>query len=112
MPSVTEQREVIKTQSTQQLHNNQVKHFQPYVWGNHTIDDLSQITSAVYDEIVFWKKNLFLLPSGQAGKSFIREMTRLIEIWNNDAILKEISLKLLMIMPALLLLKSNYKSKS
>ena len=32
-------------------------------WGHHTEKDLRQILDSTYDEIVFWKKNLFLLPS-------------------------------------------------
>ena len=83
------------------------------IWGHHTKEDLEQIMSAIYDEIVFWRKNLFLLPSGHCGKLFISEMTRLINAWNNNSTnLKSISLKALMIMPALLMQKPSYKSKS
>ena len=49
-----------------------------YVWGSHTKDDVFQIINATYEEVVFWRKNLFMLPSGQAGKSFIKEMTKII----------------------------------
>ena len=81
--------------------------------GHHTKEDLEQIMSAIYDEIVFWRKNLFLLPIGHCGKLFISEMTRLINAWNNNSTnLKPISLKALMIMPALLMQKPSYKSKS
>ena len=40
---------------------------QNQIWGDHSYTDLMQIVSAVYDEIVYWKKNLFKLPSGAAG---------------------------------------------
>ena len=85
-----------------------------YIYGgNHTKEDLEQIMSAVYDEIVNWRKNIFVLPSGHCGKMFISEMTRLINAWNNNSTnLKSISLKALMIMPALLMQKPSYKSKS
>ena len=53
-----------------------------------------------------------MLPSGQAGKSFIREMTKLIEMWNKDGNLKDICFKAAKVMPALLLQKSTFKSKS
>ena len=40
-------------------------------------------------------------------------MTRLINFWNNDVChFKDVALKLLMIMPALLLQKPKYKSKT
>ena len=81
-------------------------------WGHHTEKDLRQILDSTYDEVVFWKKNFFLLPSGSAGKKFIREMTRLINAWNNNTALKNIALKAVMIMPSLLLQKPSFKSKS
>ena len=56
-----------------------------YVWGNHTKQDPEQIISAIYNEIVYWRKNLFLLPSGKSGKYFISEGIRLINSWNNDS---------------------------
>ena len=42
-----------------------------YIWGNHTNDDLKQIVililnnvlNSIYEETVFWRKNLFMLPS-------------------------------------------------
>ena len=84
---------------------------QTKIWGNHSVEDISQITCAIYEEIVYWKKNLFKLPSGAAGKQYIKEMTRLINIWNEDCRpLSGIALKLVMIMPALLLQKPSRKS--
>ena len=38
------------------------------IWGCHTEADLKQIVDATYEEIVHWRKNLFLIPSGSAGK--------------------------------------------
>ena len=40
------------------------------IWGDHTADDMKQIANAMYEEIVFWKKNLFKLPSGAIGKKY------------------------------------------
>ena len=80
-------------------------------WGEHTYADLEQTVSSMYDEIVFWRKNLFKLPSGAAGKSFIKEITKLIDIWNGNAQpLCELVLKMAMIMPGLLLQKPSRKS--
>ena len=81
------------------------------IWGDHSVEDVSQITCAIYEEIVYWKKNLFKLPSGASGKQYVKEMTRLINIWNEDhRPLSGIALKLVMIMPALLLQKPCRKS--
>ena len=88
--------------------------FRPaYIWGNHTKDELTQIVDSIYEEIVFWKKNIFMLPSGSAGKNYIREKTKLINVWNNNCIfLKDIALKTVMIMSSLLLQKPSFKAKS
>ena len=55
---------------------------------------------------------MFMLPSGAIGKSFIPEMTRLIEEWTNDSEISTIALKALMVMPVLLLQKPTRKSTS
>ena len=53
------------------------------------------------------------MPSGAAGKSFVRETERLISAWNSGSeIFHDLSLKLVMTMPALLLQKPSFKSKS
>lgn len=82
------------------------------VWGSHTIEDLEQITDALYDEIVKWRKNIFMIPSGLAGKKFIEETTRLITNWNNNSQIGNVSMKLLFVMPSLLLQKPSKSSKS
>ena len=40
-----------------------------------SVDDLNKI----YSDIVCWKKNLFLLPSGKAIKDFVVEVSRLLQ---------------------------------
>lgn len=59
------------------------------------------------------RKNLFLLPTGSAGKEFINDTTRLLNAWTQNSPMKKIATKAVMIMPSLLLLKpaKNFKSK-
>ena len=83
---------------------------EPLVWGSYTMADIELVINSTYDEIVHWRRNIFMLPSGAAGKSFIRETTRLLELWTNDTNMNHIALKALMIMPALLLQKPSFKS--
>ena len=64
------------------------------------------------EKIVYWRRNLFLLPTGNAGKEFIKEMTRPIDSWTNDTTLKPIALKALHIIPALILQKPSKSSKA
>ena len=61
----------------------------------------------VYDEIVRWRRNIFLLPSGQAGKSFLEEMTRLAKAWASKSKEEAVAMIMLMVMPALLLQKPS-----
>jgi len=77
------------------------------IWGSLSQDDLQQIVEAAYNEVVHWRN-----PSGAAGKRFVNEMVKVIDFFNNGSeFFKDISLKLLMIMPSLLLQKPSYKSK-
>ena len=83
------------------------------IWGQYSKLDVEQIISAIYEEIVHWRKNVFLLPSGATGKKYLRVMTKFIDYWNDEShAFKNIALKILMVMPALLLQKPSYKSKS
>ena len=53
-----------------------------------------------------------MLPNGTSGKNFIREITRLLRAWNDNTPLKEIAMKAIHVMPALLLQKTSKTSKS
>ena len=82
-------------------------------WDVHTDAELAQITNSMYEEIVTFRKNLFQVPNGASGKRYIKEQTRLIETWNQQKQpLCNLSLKLAMIMPAVLLQKPCKKSTS
>ena len=74
------------------------------------LQDSTQLQT-IYNTIVYWRKNLFNLPSGGAGKKFIKETTRLINAWTLNSTLRPIAIKLIMIMPALLLQKTSPTSK-
>jgi len=82
------------------------------VWGSLSLDDVKLIFNAVYEEVAHWRRNLFLLPTGKAGKDFIDECTRLIHEWTNNSPLRDISIKALMVMPSLLLQKPSRTSKA
>ena len=58
------------------------------------------------------EKNLFLLPTGKAGKSYMDEITGLMNEWLQKSPLKNIAFKVIMIMPNLLLQKPSKCSKS
>ena len=83
-----------------------------FIWGSLSLVDVVQAIYAIYEECVFWKRNLLMLPSGKAGKTYIDECSRMIKDWVNDSPLKSISFKALMVMPSLLLQKPSKKSKA
>ena len=47
---------------------------------------------------VYWKKNIFLLPSGQSGKCLIDEISRLMNEWIHKLPLKDIAFKAIIVM--------------
>ena len=81
------------------------------IWNMDLADIMSEVSNS-YNIVIKWKKNLFKLPSGNAGKRFICEMTRQINLFTTNSSLQPVALKCLMIMPHLLLQKPSLKSKS
>ena len=63
----------------------------------------------VYEEIVQWKRNLFKVPSGNAGKAFVR---RIFNAYAEGSALECVAMKAAMTMPALLLQKPSSSSKA
>ena len=55
---------------------------------------------------------MFKVPSGQAGKSFVRELTGMFQSYADASALESVALQTAMVMPALLLQKSHPKSKA
>ena len=66
----------------------------------------------VYEQIVYWRKNVFMLTTGASGKKFINEITILFDQWTNDTPLKSLVLKAIHVMLALLLQNPSRKSKA
>ena len=58
-----------------------------------------------YEEIVHWRRFLFKIPSGKAGKSFVHEQTKLFHAYADESALESIALKAAMVLPALMLQK-------
>ena len=63
--------------------------------GNSFTNDLND----AYDQIIFWRKHIFLLPTGAAGKKSINEITRIMYLWINDTPMKDIAFKAIHVMP-------------
>ena len=58
----------------------------PRIQGNHPKEGLRQVDNAIYNKIVFCRKNVFMLPSGATGKAFVDEITwRCLEACDDNA---------------------------
>ena len=80
---------------------------------NMTISHFKKNVNYVYEKVVvYWRKNLFLLPTGKVGQCYIDEIAKLMNDWAHDSPLKEIAFKAIMLMPNLLLQKRSKRSKS
>ena len=73
----------------------------------------TRLINEIYEEIVKWKKNLFLIPTGQCGKDFIKLKTTWIKhATNNGDTFQKIALKVFNILPSMLLQKPSATSKA
>ena len=81
-------------------------------YNNVTPDIFVAHINQVYEEMVSWRKNLFLLPTGKAGKTFIKLISEWIGNFNNANTFQGIAMKVVMILPNLLLQKPSAKSKA
>ena len=77
-----------------------------------TGEELSQTINTYYEEVVHWKKNIFKIPSGNAGRAFVNELVRLLRTYSDDSAMEGIALKVAMTMPALLLQKPHTRSRA
>ena len=83
-----------------------------FVWGERDGTLFTDDLNDAYEKIVFWRKNLFMSPTENAGKKHIKEVTRLLNAWTQDTPLRSISLKAIHTMLVLLIQKSSKTSKS
>ena len=91
--------------------------FQPappprFDWGLLDGDDFSHALSAAYAEAMHWRRNIFSIPSGAAGKAFVLELSRLIRAFAERSTLEAVAMKAIMVMPHLLLQKPHPSSIS
>ena len=89
-----------------------IKETSTYKWGEYTNKQFEGNASSIYEKIVCWKKNIFLLPTGKGGRCFRDKTARSIDAWVRGLPLKNIALKAAMVMPSLLLQKPSKDSKS
>ena len=82
-----------------------------FVWGNCCAEQFIQDLDECYQEVVHWKPNLFKLPKGKVGKSFVTELARLYTAYVLASALESVALKAPVVLP-LLLQKPSKSSKN
>ena len=63
------------------------------MWGTVDGESFAHALRAARAECVHWKRNVFNVPSGSVGKSFVCEMVRLLTAFNDRSPWKSIALK-------------------
>ena len=48
-------------------------------WGEQNLREVSKSIQDTYQRIVFWKKNLFMLPTDASANKYIAETTKLMK---------------------------------
>ena len=104
---------VVSNLETEQSSEDQNNQTTPCQWGHmRSIREVSDLLQACYSEIIKWRKNVFMVPRGSVGKEFIAELTRLIQLYNRNAIWKPVAIKALHVFMVFMLQKPTKTSKA
>ena len=82
------------------------------MWGNISHQRFSEEINNIYNEVVHFRKNIFNLPSGGAGKHFIEELTFWLKQFNSNSDLNPVAFKAFMVLPSVILQKPSATSKT
>ena len=82
------------------------------MWGNIIHQRFCEEINNIYNEVVHFRRNIFNLPSGRAGKHFIEELTFWLKQFNSNSDLNSVALKAFMVLPSSILQKPSATSKS
>ena len=83
-----------------------------FMWGSCSGEILCTRIEQAYEEVVHWRRNLFQVPSGAAGKAFVSELARLFQAYADSSSLECIAMKATTVIQILLLQKPSRSSKS
>ena len=82
-----------------------------FAWGLLDSSEVVEMLEQIYKKVVRWKKNLFKVPTGNIGKLFIKELSRLYLAFAEGSALESVALQAAIIFPSLVLQKPHRRSK-
>ena len=94
---------VLQHSSANDVLNEEAQVRKRFYWKEVPRSILERDIQQVHEKIVYWQKNIFMVPSVGGGKKLIKEITKLINFWTDDSFSEKIVLKAIHVMPALLL---------
>ena len=82
-----------------------------FVWGSTDSSSIFLSITAAFEEVVHWKGNLFSVPRGNCGCSFVKELARLFSAYAEASGLEAIAMKAVTVLCVLLLQRPHPRSK-
>ena len=83
-----------------------------FMWNDIEGESFTRTINNCYLEIIHWKRNFFMIPSGKAGTAFVHELAQLFRSYSEVSAMEGVALKATMVLPSLLLQKSYAKSET
>ena len=83
-----------------------------FSWGPVEAQSFSALIAQVYDEVVHWRMNLFLVPFGKVGKQFVFQLAKLYRAFVEGSALEGIALNASKVLTVLTLQKPYRNSKA
>ena len=78
-----------------------------FLWGTVDGTNFSRSINSAYHQAIHWRHNLFQVPWGKAGTSFVSELAYLFRSYGESTALESVALRAAMLMPILLLQKPH-----
>ena len=72
-------------------------------------DEFSHAVRPAYVEVAHWGRNVFMVPSGKAGKRFVRAITTLLSSYAQATAMESVAMDAVMVASTLLLQKPHAK---
>ena len=83
-----------------------------FTWGSFSGSELFNAITRIYDEVIHWRHNLFVVSSGNACSSHVSELARLLQAFADGSSIESVCMKAVTILQVLALQKPSRTSKT